>query len=149
MNCKTAQSLLSAFVDEELTGREMLEMRQHLNDCAQCAEEHTCVEALQRLLGGTPVPEPLVGFEDRLVSHVLSATFAPGEHLKLSILAITAIAAASMLGTMLLLNSMHQTPTPSVAEQRDSVPYDMMERNRAMDVSYDPLGGSPVVYRGR
>jgi anti-sigma factor RsiW len=148
MNCKTAQSSLSAFVDEELTGREMLEMREHLGACPECAEELTCVEALKRLLGAAPVPEPSADFEDRLVSRVLSATYAPGEPKKLSILAVAAIAAASMLGTMLLLNSFHSAPS-SVADQRDGVPYDLMQRNHAFDVSYDPLGGSPVVYRGR
>src|SRR5690349_14585766 len=108
MNCKTAQSLLSAYVDEELTGREMLQMREHLNDCPECAEEHTCVEALKRLLGASPVPEPSADFEDRLVLRVLSATHAPGDQKRISLLALTAIAAASMLGTMLLLNSFHK-----------------------------------------
>jgi len=31
---------MSAYVDGELTGAEMLAIRRHLSDCAECAEEH-------------------------------------------------------------------------------------------------------------
>lgn len=147
MNCKNVQSLLSAYLDEELSGREMLDIREHLHECNDCTEELRCIEGLKRLLGGTPVPEPSAGFEDRLVSSVMSAA-RPVEPKRISIFALTGIAAASMLATLLILNSIHREST-AVAEQRDSLPYELMKRTRAFDASDNPLTGSPVFFSGR
>ena len=146
MNCKNAQSLLSAYLDDELSGREMLDIREHLSECAACAEELQCIESVKRMLGGTPVPEPSDDFEERLVSHVLCAAApAANNNRRASIMALTGIAAVSMLLTMLVLNSL-RAENP-VAEQRDAVPYDLMERNRAFEASGDPLIASPVMSR--
>jgi hypothetical protein len=59
MNCRRVTSLLSAYIDGELTGVEMLEIRRHLSDCADCEEEHAAIlftkQALSRL--GSIVPK--------------------------------------------------------------------------------------------
>jgi anti-sigma factor RsiW len=144
MNCKNTQSLLSAYIDEELTGREMIEIRAHLGECDLCAAEARCVEGVKRFLGGSPVPEPSPDFEDRLVSHVLSATGVATEQRKLSVFTLTGIAAVSMLATMMLLNTFrHEVPT--VSEQNDNIPYDVMRQNSAFDWS-SGSGGSPAMY---
>lgn len=148
MNCKNVQSQLSAYLDEELAGREMIEIRDHVSQCRDCEEELRCVEGLKRLLGNTAVPEPSQDFEDRLVSRVLSATAKPAEVRKISFVALTGIAAASMLATLMLLNSMHGEARP-VADQRSNMPYDFIQRDRAFDASSDPLSGSPVVFSRR
>jgi anti-sigma factor RsiW len=147
MNCKNAQSLLSAYLDEELSGREMLEIREHVFDCSACANELDSVQAVKRILCATPIAEPSADFENRLVAHVLSASPAPLQK-RISLLALTGIAAASMLGTLLLLNSM-QRENASIAEQRDSVPFDLVERGRAFEASADPMSGSPVMLSKR
>src|SRR5579871_6455049 len=113
MNCKNVQALLSAYLDEELSGREMLDIRQHLGDCESCSEELTCVRGVKDLLGRTPVPDPTADFEERLVASVLASTptrFEPG---KLSWVTLTGIAAASMLATMLVLNSLRHDGAPA------------------------------------
>jgi anti-sigma factor RsiW len=146
MNCKNAQSLLSAYLDDELTGREMIEIREHVSACPVCTEELECVQAVKRILCATPVAEPSSDFEDRLVAHVLSASPAPLQK-KISLMALTGIAAASMLGTMLLLNSMHGEN--AVVDQRDNMAFDLVERSRAFDASADPMSGSPVMLSKR
>jgi len=146
MNCKNAHSLLSAYLDDELTGIEMLEIREHLNVCGPCAEELQSVEGVKRLLSASPVPEPSADFENRLVTRVLSATSIPAEERKISALTLTGIAAASMLATMLLLNSLHRE-APAISEQNDNIPSDLMRQERAFGASLDPMGGSPVVFR--
>jgi len=140
MNCKNVQSLLSAFIDEELSGREMLDIREHLAECNDCSEELRCVLGVKRMLCASAVPEPSPGFEDRLVSRVLAAAPAPVEK-KISLISLTGIAAASMLVTMLLLNSMHREP-PATA-QVDAIPYDLMRQARAID-AIDRMGGSSL-----
>jgi anti-sigma factor RsiW len=146
MNCKNAQSLLSAYLDEELTGREMLDLRAHLGQCAQCSEELKCVQAVRRLLGGSPVPEPSADFEDRLVSSVLAATDLRPAAKKLSLMTLTGIAAVSMLATMMLLNSMKHEPS-AVADQNQDLPFELIQQDRAFGASTSPFTASPVVSR--
>jgi anti-sigma factor RsiW len=147
MNCKNAQSLLSAYLDDELNGREMLDIRAHLHECGECTEELQSIESVKRMLEASPVPAPSPGFEDRLVSSVLSHAKVPSEPKRISILTLTGIAAASMLVTMLLLNSMHHE-SPNLADKRDSMPMDLMRNDRAFNAGADPLTGSPVAYTG-
>ena len=40
MNCRRVVNLMSAYVDGELTGEEMLAIRRHMSECEECAEEH-------------------------------------------------------------------------------------------------------------
>src|ERR1044072_1381293 len=146
MNCKNAQSLLSAYIDEELSGREMLDLRAHLSACTECAEELKCVEAVRQLLGGSPVPEPSPDFEDRLLSSVLAATHPNSDHKKISVITLTGIAAASMLATMLMLNSFKQE-APTAERARESVPYERIQQDRSFGASSNPFTASPVLSR--
>lgn len=61
MNCRRVMNLLSAYVDGELTGVEMLEIRRHLSDCPDCAQEHAAVlltkRAVSRLANVIPREE--------------------------------------------------------------------------------------------
>ncbi len=147
MNCKNAQALLSAYLDEELSGREMLDIREHLHQCEACAEEVRCVQAVKRILSAAPVPEPSADFENRLVSRVLQAVPATAQPKRLSVVALTGIAAASMLATMLLLNTMHRESP--VVDPHDSIATDLLRRDRMYDVSSDPFSGTPVVWKGQ
>ncbi len=60
MNCRRVVNLISAYIDGELTGAEMLEIRRHLSDCPECAEEHESIRATKLVLSrlATAVPRP-------------------------------------------------------------------------------------------
>jgi anti-sigma factor RsiW len=53
MNCRRVVSLMSAYVDGELTGAEMLAIRRHISDCRDCSAEYESLKmtklALARL----------------------------------------------------------------------------------------------------
>jgi len=51
MNCNKVRSLVSAYVDGELPGVEMLAIRQHLSECSNCASEYESLLNLKRLFG--------------------------------------------------------------------------------------------------
>lgn len=71
MNCRTAQNLISAYVDGELCGVEMLRLRDHLAQCKDCHAEVEELKAVKRLLSGqNPIDVPS-GFEERLAAFVL------------------------------------------------------------------------------
>lgn len=51
MNCYKVQSLMSAYVDCELPGVEMLALRQHLNQCSECNLEFESLLKIKRAFG--------------------------------------------------------------------------------------------------
>lgn len=57
MLCSRVLNLLNAYVDYELTGAEMLEIREHLAGCASCAREYASARQIKQLLRGLPTVE--------------------------------------------------------------------------------------------
>lgn len=60
MNCRRVVNLMSAYVDGELTGAEMLEIRRHLSDCAECAEEYESIKMVKQMLFRLDAARPKV-----------------------------------------------------------------------------------------
>ncbi|MGI6295913.1 MAG: anti-sigma factor family protein [Armatimonadota bacterium] len=50
MNCRRVVNLISAYVDGELTGAEMLDIRSHLRECPDCAEEYESIRATKLMV---------------------------------------------------------------------------------------------------
>lgn len=63
MNCRKVNSLLSAYIDGELTGVEQMQVRQHLRLCACCHEEHESLLMTKRLLAGLRTKAPRCDLE--------------------------------------------------------------------------------------
>jgi len=57
MNCGRVSNQLSAYVDRELTGVEMLSIRNHLDDCDACRSEYEALCRMKMLLGRLREPE--------------------------------------------------------------------------------------------
>lgn len=151
MNCKGVESRLSAYLDGELTGEEMLEMRAHLGRCAGCAREMADFRQLKLLLGGATEPEPESEFEGRLVAHVFSQrpTRSPARAALPYALLATLVAS---LGFALLANRPATKATPF--EARSETPYDLdMQSDQAFYAGTDPLRTSapivPASYGGK
>jgi len=62
--------LLSAYVDGELTGVEMLEIRRHLSDCPDCAHEHESVLFTKRAVSRLANVAPTEDFMARLMTSI-------------------------------------------------------------------------------
>ncbi len=58
MNCGRVSNQLSAYLDRELTGMEMLQIRSHLGDCDQCRAEYEALQRMKMLLGRLRSMEP-------------------------------------------------------------------------------------------
>jgi len=69
VSCRRIRSLLSAYIDGELTGYDMLAVREHIATCCDCQEERESLLTVKRLLGSMcdPVPDPT--FVRQLASH--------------------------------------------------------------------------------
>jgi len=70
MNCKTAKSLLSEFVDEKLTAADAWEVQTHLSDCAACGQTRRDLEALRRALQALPTRQPSANFDAALAQRL-------------------------------------------------------------------------------
>lgn len=141
MTCNNIQSLLSSYLDQELSSGEMFAVRRHLQNCADCAEEFEAISVVKRMIGEAPVPEPSADFEDRLVASVM-AKVQPAPK-KISLISLTGFAAASMAATFLILQL--AASKKAEAAPTDAQAYQFIQRDRALSASNDPLSGSTVM----
>ena len=66
MNCQRVNSLLSAYIDGELTGVEMIEIRRHLDGCRGCRDELDDLRAVKRLVGRVQPAQPSADLPGRI-----------------------------------------------------------------------------------
>jgi len=117
MNCKSVQGRLSAYLDRELGGDELLQIRAHISMCRECRAEVDGLRALKSLLGGIQCPEPPDDLARRLTANVLRHRIEEPRHtLKFSALMFAGVTACSMLATLLALNYglVHRGGQPNV-----------------------------------
>ena len=156
MNCKTVQNQLSAYLDREIAGDEMLAIRSHLHDCDACREEAEALKALKRMLTSSPVPEPPTDFADRLCAKVLAIKPADVERrerrltLRASLLTFGGVAACSMLLTFsFLANLRRDSKSTSSPVAKGATPsHDLafeVQRDQMYAVGFDPTSGVPVI----
>jgi len=105
MNCKSVQNRLSAYLDRELGGDELLQIRAHISSCRECRNEVDGLRALKSLLGGVSCPEPPEGLSERLTASMMKMRIEePRKSFRVSALMFASVAACSMLATLLFLN---------------------------------------------
>jgi len=72
MECKRAKRKLSAYLDSELSDREMLEIEEHLKDCVSCMQEKKSILASLNLIDKSiPAIEPSPYFWTKLKHQIL------------------------------------------------------------------------------
>ncbi len=146
MNCKSVQQALSAYLDQELTGSEMLRIRSHVTRCAACTAEEESLRSLKHILSNAPTAVPAVGFEARLAS-CLKAEYVQEKraNIKLSTLALVSMAAAAL--TFLALPSVQQKPIEAPKAQplvKSDAAFGIRADQAAFSGS-DPLGGGRII----
>ncbi len=58
MNCELVQELLSAYLDDELSEEQKLQVESHLAECTQCAHELNMMRQIDESIREEPVEEP-------------------------------------------------------------------------------------------
>ena len=58
MHCGRVSNLLSAYIDRELAGTEMLQIRGHLDGCPGCSAAYGSLRRVKSLLSASPPAEP-------------------------------------------------------------------------------------------
>ncbi len=58
MNCHRARQLISPYLDQQLTGRDMLALQEHFSQCASCEAERHSIRQVKMLLRALHEPRP-------------------------------------------------------------------------------------------
>ena len=70
MTCGKVKSLLSAYLDQELRGCEIIEIRHHLSRCEDCQEELQSLQETKMMLGNLSICEPPPGLDDSIIQNI-------------------------------------------------------------------------------
>lgn len=143
LGCKYVSARLSAYVDGELSGNEMLSVQRHVQRCSACAKEIEEMRAAKRQLGAFPdVPIP-AGLEDRLVESVFRAQV---RQRRRSIIAFGS-AVVALCGAFAVVAIVRANQEQAMAErQRMNDRAFEVARDQAYMERYDSLdGGSSVI----
>ncbi len=76
MRCQKVRSCLSAYCKEELTGREVLAVREHLSTCAVCRQEELMVRGMEAATHELPKVALSGDFNTRLLNRIAEERFA-------------------------------------------------------------------------
>lgn len=135
MLCSRVQNLLSAYCDSQLTGAEMLEIREHLTGCPGCSRELASLRQVRQLLRGLqpieadrPFNPQVLEREPRLRFDLPDWYYEGLERLRLASLGFRRsachLAAGASLGLMVVAVSALQAP-PSPHAARALVPVEI------------------------
>ena len=142
MNCRNVQARLSAYLDGELSGHEMLQMRRHLDSCCECGCESEELGRLKSCLSSIRPCEPPAGFEERLVSHVFHAPSRLSQSWpsRFGLTSVAVLAAALAFVAFAQLRA----PAAGTAERHDVAYSSRMSRDQAYFSATDPLSPAPM-----
>lgn len=74
MNCHRVVNLMSAYIDGELTGEEMLAIRRHMATCSECAEEHDSLIFTKRAVSNLASARPRADFAAAILAQLEAVT---------------------------------------------------------------------------
>jgi anti-sigma factor RsiW len=163
VNCRKVCSLLSAYIDGELTGAETLRIREHLSKCSTCRDEHESLLSTKLMISSLRVAEPDPGFEERLLEcvrsvsperpwlHRIQAAFALGGP-GLRVRAAALFAAASLiilaLSVRLTVATGAQTSASRMAVRQQTPPATYIIREQDLQFAHETFERpQPVSYR--
>ena len=70
MNCHDARQLISPYLDQQLTGREMLALQDHFAGCISCERERRSIREVKALLRGLREPKAPRDFSDAVALRI-------------------------------------------------------------------------------
>lgn len=143
ISCRRCQADLSAYVDSELAGHEMLAMRDHLGSCPDCTKEMEALKDVRSLLGSLSEPAPQAGLDDRLSKAVFAGQGAGASRHGLNLWSgglVAAAAAVSAFAFMSLLPSQGSVSGAAPSAQGDPGRVVTVSTDAAFAEGGDPLG---------
>lgn len=148
MNCKTVQTRLSSYLDRELPANDMMEIRAHLHECADCQDEERALRSLKSILSGARAPEPPADLAERLTAAVMAERepVVSRRGFKLSAFSFAGVAVCSMAMTFVVLSSLRPVEASASAPSKSKPDGLALEIQRDMvySVGTDATEGSHI-----
>jgi hypothetical protein len=73
LNCHRARQLISPYLDQQLTGREMLALQEHFSLCETCEAERRSIRQVKLLLRSLHSPRPQADLQGRILVRLTEA----------------------------------------------------------------------------
>lgn len=145
MNCRNCRACLSAYLDGELTGTEMLRVREHVGRCQPCRDELEGFRSLKRALGEMAAPLPPASLEDRILRTVREeARLREERALRVRWRTVAGLAAATAVAYACLAVTKPSLDRAQTADRLDRPTIDL-RHDRTYAAGGDPFVGAPVV----
>lgn len=145
MDCNRVRQQLNAFLDSELNGNSMLEIRSHLNGCPDCRQALEELRVVQSVMRGLP--------EIEAPAFSLPQTVTPlARRRRLSLSAALVAAAACALGGAYLTRKQIQPSSPTEVSKVDRKLEQLVDEDQLGYQYSDRLSGSlgvQTTYRPR
>jgi anti-sigma factor RsiW len=146
MNCRLIQRSISEYLDSELTGEQMFEVRNHLRTCDSCRQEVESLKMIKSSLQRIKCAEPSADFEQRLFECVEKVSGMSPKKSYRPIVALGMAASVGLLAAALYFaqgqtindNGMIVRKGQPVAE---TVSVQDFESDQSAFASSDPFGG--------
>lgn len=149
MLCHKVQLQLSAYIDAELSGHEMLSIREHLRSCPDCAEAERYERSTKSLLSSMKGLAPSDDLEKRLVDAILTKPREATERRRFGWKVVSCGLAAAAATIFFLRVQEWNSPEPQVTASNITNSATAVSHDQAAFSASDPIGGQaplPVAY---
>lgn len=119
MNCRHSLNSLSAYLDRELTGDQMLAMRSHVDRCHECSAELDSLRELKSELSSLPMCSPRKELTEEILRKVRISEPATAERRWSWGLTVATSVAAAALALLAFNAFIGVSPNPQIAEDGD------------------------------
>lgn len=146
MNCRACESLVSAYLDGELTGWQMIDVRKHLDACPSCSQELNELRLLKSSLASSPDFTSDECLHDRMMAGVQRRAAVGGRTWTVASLAVATGVCAVFAATVVFARLNQPLQEGSVAEGTFNSASDRVYSGGA-DPFSNHVQGVPVGFR--
>lgn len=144
MNCASVRNLLSAYLDSELPGSEMQQVRAHLEECPTCRAECDDLREVKSLLRGLPPCCAPNGMEERLKAALSQADRPLPLRVEPSVATGLTLAAAAALAGFFVYTLIKPPTEPAMAGEYPPSMHRQIDGTRDFERARSPFSGHTI-----
>jgi anti-sigma factor RsiW len=144
MNCTSVRNLLSAYLDSELPGSEMQQVRAHLEGCAACRAECDGLREVKSLLRRLPPCCAPEGMEQRLKAALRQAERPLPVRVEPTVATGLTLAAAAAIAGFFVYTLMRPAAEPTMAGDYPPALHRQIDGTRDFERARSPFSGHTI-----